>query len=167
MPLTPGQLLENLKSLGILYVNHCHDPVMTVDESQALRGQIEGLHSKNLFLKDKKGGLWLVVAEETCAIDLKNLRKRLGVQSLSFGKPDLLMQTLGVAPGSVTPFCVINDRQSEVQLVLDETLANAPIVNFHPLDNSQTTTISGQDLLRFVRSHQHEPVILSFNSNKT
>ena len=161
-PATPEALLAKLTELGVAHVNHRHVPVMTVEESRALRGPLPGLHAKNLFLKDKKGGLWLVVAHECRTIDLKVLRKRLGAKSLSFGKPDLLKDVLGVAPGAVTPFAVINDSRGLVHVVLDDTLAQAAQANFHPLDNAQTTTVSGAGLLTFLKSLHHAPMIIDF-----
>lgn len=163
-PKSPRDLLDRLSQLGIAYTNHTHAPLMTVAQSQELRGTIAGLHAKNLFLKDKKGGLWLVVCEEERAVDLKQLRKRLGVQNLSFGKPDLLMDALGVAPGSVTPFAVLNDAPGRVRVVLDRALADGERVNFHPLDNAQTTSLRGPDLLAFLAAQDHEPLILDFES---
>lgn len=159
---TPELLFAKLTELGIAYDNHRHAPVMTVEESRALRGPLPGFHAKNLFLKDKKGGLWLVVAVESRAIDLKVLRKRISAPSLSFGKPEALMEVLGVTPGSVTPFAVINDPDARVRVVLDDALANAAETNFHPLDNAQTTTISGADLLAFLGALDHPPLILDF-----
>lgn len=164
MPAQPDDLFARLDDLGVPYTNHHHDPVMTVEESQALRGSIDGMHSKNLFLKDKKGGLWLIVAWEDRPVDLKKLRKRLGVQNLSFGKPDLLMDALGVPPGSVTPFAVINDGAGTVRVVLDAALAEGETVNFHPLDNAQTTSLSGAGLLTFLTALDHEPTILEFDT---
>ena len=164
VPATPDALFARLGALAIPFVNHTHAPVMTVAESQALRGTINGLHSKNLFLKDKKGGLWLVVAWEDQSIDLKTLRKRLGAANLSFANADLMAEVLGVTPGSVTPFAVINDRGRAVRVVLDQTLAQGEVVNFHPLDNAQTTSLSGQHLLTFLRAEHHDPMVLDFNA---
>lgn len=161
-PATPQILLAKLSQLGIQAVNHRHAPVMTVEESRALRGAIPGLHAKNLFLKDKKRGLWLVVAEESQAIDLKNLRKRLGVANLSFAKADVLMAALGVTPGAVTPFAVINDPDGLVRVVLDQTLAEAAQASFHPLDNAQNTTVSGAELLTFLDAMGHAPMVVDF-----
>jgi Ala-tRNA(Pro) deacylase len=160
-------LFETLSRLGIEYLNHAHAVVMTVEQSQALRGPIHGLHAKNLFLKDKKGGLWLVVTEEGQTIDLKDLRKRLGVANLSFGKAELLWDVLGVTPGTVTPFAVINDAAGLVRLVLDAKLANAAQANFHPLDNAQTTTVSGAGLLKFLQAFDHAPWIVDFTVGGT
>lgn len=164
---TPQALFEKLAELGIAYTNHHHAPVMTVDESRALRGAVQGLHAKNLFLKDKKGGLWLVVAEETRSIDLKALRTRLNVRNLSFGKPELLMEVLGVTPGTVTPFAVLNDEAGQVRVVLDAALASAPQANFHPLDNAQSTTVSGAGLVSFLAALKHKPLIIDFTPAST
>jgi len=161
-PKTPQQLFDALEQLNISHTSVKHDAAMTVDESRAVRGEVPGLHSKNLFLKDKKGNLWLVVADEHRDIDLKNLRKRLGVANLSFGKPELLHDVLGVAPGSVTPFAVINDRNGRVTVVLDKVLLEGEKVSFHPLTNTQTTTITGGDLGVFLRAMNHDPVVIDF-----
>ena len=166
-PATAQMLFETLSRLNIEYLNHTHAVVMTVEQSQALRGPIHGLHAKNLFLKDKKGGLWLVVAEEGQNIDLKDLRKRLNVANLSFAKAQTLMDVLGVTPGTVTPFAVINDGAGHVRLVLDAKLANAALANFHPLDNAQTTTVSGAGLVKFLHSFNHAPLIVDFSGEAT
>lgn len=166
MPKTPQELLFILDELGISNQTTDHAPVMTVAESQNLRGLIPGHHSKNLFLKDKKGQLWLVVADEEQLIDLKLLRKQIGAANLSFAKADLLMDKLGVTPGSVTPFSIINDPNQDVQVVLDTTLASAEQVSFHPLINTQSTTLSGTDLLRFLRAYSHEPMLLDFKKTE-
>jgi len=162
-PKTPQQLFDALEQLHISHTTVTHDAAMTVDESRAVRGDVPGLHSKNLFLKDKKGNLWLVVADERRAIDLKNLRKRLGVGNLSFGKPELLLDVLGVAPGSVTPFAVINDSDGRATVVLDTVLLDGDKVSFHPLTNTQTTTITGGDLGAFLRAMNHDPVVIDFS----
>lgn len=160
---TPQQLFDALEQLNIPHTTVTHDAAMTVDESRAKRGDVPGLHSKNLFLKDKKGNLWLVVADEHRDIDLKHLRKRLGVANLSFGKPELLLDVLGVAPGSVTPFAVINDSDARATVVLDKVLLNGDKVSFHPLTNTQTTTITGGDLGVFLRAMNHDPVVIDFS----
>lgn len=161
-PATPEQLLQHLDHLGIAHSTVHHAQVMTVDENKRLGIETPGLHSKNLFLKDKKGSLWLVVAHQDCPIDLKSLRKRLGLGNLSFTNADLLFEVLGVQPGSVTPFAVLNDGGGRVSLVLDKTLAEGALVSFHPLINTQTTTISGSDLLAFLHSVEHPPLIIDF-----
>lgn len=153
-------LAERLSSLGIAAKTHAHDPVFTVAEAQALRGALPGGHTKNLFLKDKKGGLWLVVAREELRIDLGALSKALGAPRFSFGSAELLMAMLGVPPGSVTPFAIINDAENAVRVVLDEGMLAFDPLNFHPLRNDRTTAISPGDLLKFLRASGHEPVVL-------
>lgn len=153
-------LAARLEALGIDTRTHAHAPVFTVDEAQSLRGSLPGGHTKNLFLKDKKAGLWLVVARESLAVDLNALAKLLGSPRFSFGAPELLIATLGVPPGSVTPFALINDREQRVRVVLDEAMLAFDPLNFHPLRNDRTTAIAPRDLLAFVRACGHDPVIL-------
>lgn len=160
-PVSDRELFALLDSLGIAHTTHAHAPVFTVAEAQALRGSLPGGHTKNLFLKDKKGGLWLVVAREELAIDLKALSQKLGAPRFSFGAADLLVATLGVAPGSVTPFAVMNDIQAKVRVVLDEGMLALDPLNFHPLRNDATTAIAPAELLRFLRATGHEPIILA------
>jgi len=162
VPATPEQLLQHLDRLGIGHSTVHHAQVMTVDENKRLGIETPGLHSKNLFLKDKKGGLFLVVAHQDCPVDLKSLRKRLGLGNLSFASADVLYEVLGVQPGSVTPFAVLNDGVGRVTLVLDKTLSQSALVSFHPLINTQTTTISGADLLTFLHAVAHDPIIIDF-----
>lgn len=152
-------LMARLTALGLSTVTHAHDPVFTVEEAQALRGTLPGGHTKNLFLKDKKAGLWLVVAREDLAIDLNALSKQLGAPRFSFGSPDLLVAVLGVPPGSVTPFALINDPEARVRVVLDAGMLALDPLNFHPLRNDRTTAIAPADLLAFVRATGHEPDI--------
>ena len=160
MPVSRSELLERLAQLGIETTTREHPPLFTVEQSQALRGEIPGAHSKNLFLKDKKGRIFLLVAEESTPIDMKGLHRLLGSARLSFGKPELLEDVLGVIPGAVTPFGVINDTQKRVSVVLDETLLRHDILNFHPLENTATTAISSEDLLIFLKDTGHEPQIM-------
>ncbi len=159
-PATRDELLEKLSALGIDVKTVEHPPLFTVEESQSLRGDIPGVHSKNLFLKCKKGALWLVVAREDAAINLKRLHATIGSGRLSFGKPDLLMEVLGVPPGSVTPFALINDRELRVSVVLDADMMANDLLNFHPLVNNATTAISSDGLLKFIADCGHEPAIL-------
>ena len=163
MPATRDDLVAYLASLGIAVTTVDHPPVFTVEEAQALRGQVAGGHSKNLFLKDKKDALFLVVAREDAAIDLGRLHGHIGASGrLSFGRPELLAQTLGVTPGSVTPFGLINDRPPRVRVILDAGLVAHEKVNFHPLVNTPTTTLLSRDLLAFIRATGHEPEIVDF-----
>lgn len=154
-------LLQRLAALGIDAETVDHPAVYTVDESKRLRGDLPGAHSKNLFLKDKKGRLWLVVTLEDRHIDLKALRKTIGAAQLSFGKPDLLQEVLGIDPGSVTPFGVINDTTARVSVVLDDGLLAFEALNFHPLTNTATTRLSPDGLLAFLRDTGHEPLIVT------
>lgn len=154
-------LYERLRALGIIWKTYEHAPVFTVEEAAALYASQPGGHTKNLFLKDRKNGLWLVVARDELKIDLNALASRLGAPRFSFSSAELLSEVLGVEAGSVTPFAVMNDVTSKVRLVLDaEMLALEPL-NFHPLRNDRTTAITAADLLKFVRACEHEPVILS------
>ena len=155
MPATREDLFSRLAALNIETKTKDHAPVYTVEEARALRGEISGSHCKNLFLKDKKGVLWLVVTLEDASVDLKTLPKRIGSARLSFGKAELLLEVLGIEPGSVTPFALINDTDIQVQVVLDETMMANEVLNYHPLKNDATTSISSQDLLKFIQSCGH------------
>ena len=157
MHATREELLSRLDALGIRSTTVDHPPVFTVEESKRLRGTLTGGHCKSLFLKDKKDVLWLVVALEDRPIDLKELRHRIGAANLSFGKPELLLQVLGVEPGSVTPFGLINDRERRVNVVLDKGMMAMDCLNYHPLTNRATTTVSPADLLKFIKACGHEP----------
>jgi Ala-tRNA(Pro) deacylase len=160
MSASRADLLAFLQKHGILTSTVEHPPLFTVEESQALRGKIDGGHTKNLFLKDKKDQVFLVVAEEDAVIDMKTLHKRIDSARLSFGKPELLAELLGVVPGSVTPFGVINDIAGRVTVILDSALLRHERLNFHPLENTATTTIVREDFLAFLRHTGHEPKIL-------
>jgi Ala-tRNA(Pro) deacylase len=160
LPTSPQQLLARLEALGIAYRNHEHAAVFTVEEAKALRGALAGGHIKNLFLRNKKEEMWLVVAEEDKRIDLKALGEKLGAGKLSFGSPDRLLRYLGVLPGAVTPFGIINDRDRKVKVVLDRDLMGFDPVNAHPLVNTMTTALSPQDLVKFLEAEGHRPEIM-------
>jgi len=164
MPATRADLFALLDRLGIKTATTEHPPLHTVEESQALRGEIAGGHTKNLFLKDKKDQVFLVVAEEDAPIDMKGLHKRLGSARLSFGKPELLMDLLGVVPGSVTPFGVVNDTEKRVTVILDSALLRHEELNFHPLQNVATTTIGRDDFVAFLRHAGHPPKVLAVSA---
>lgn len=166
MPLTRNELLAQLAGLGIEADTIEHPAVFTVEQSQALRGVIPGAHTKNLFLKCKKGTLWLVTALEDTPINLKTLHLTLGSGRLSFGSADLLREVLGVEPGSVTTFAVINDTARRVTVVLDETLAAYDRINLHPLVNTATTGVSRAGLLAFLDACGHPPRILSLHEQE-
>ena len=153
-------LFARLDGLGIEVETHTHAKVFTVEEAQAHCSHLPGGHCKNLFLKDKKGALWLVVALDERPVDMKDLRGRIGSHHLSFGKPDLLGEVLGVQPGSVTPFALINDTEGRVRVILDKEMMDMDLLNYHPLTNDKTTAIRPDDLLRFIRDTGHEPAIV-------
>ncbi len=160
MPATPDELFAFLDRLGIAHPTITHPAVFTVEESQSLRGQIPGGHTKNLFLRDKKGALYLVAAGEDAAIELRALHRLLGASGrFSFGSADLLRATLGVEPGSVTPFAALNDTEHRVTVVLDAAMMAHPVLNFHPLANTMTTSIARDDLIRFLAATGHRPRI--------
>lgn len=163
-PVTRAQLFARLDELAIAYRTYDHVPVFTVEEAKALRGTLPGGHCKNLFLKDKKDKLYLVVALEERKIDINALAKRIGAARMSFGNADLLLATLGVTPGSVTPFSLINDREHRVHVILDAEMLRHDPVNYHPLVNDQTTALSPKDLIKFIESCGHRPHILDFDS---
>jgi len=154
-------LYERLRALAIGWKTYEHAPVFTVEEAAALYASQPGGHTKNLFLKDRRAGLWLVVARDELKIDLNALASQLGAPRFSFGSAELLSEVLGVEAGSVTPFAVMNDVTSKVRLVLDAEMLALDPLNFHPLRNDRTTAITAPDLLKFVRACEHEPVILS------
>ncbi|HEY2528746.1 MAG TPA: prolyl-tRNA synthetase associated domain-containing protein [Xanthobacteraceae bacterium] len=161
MPATPDQLFAYLDGLGIVHKSVSHAALFTVEESRAHRGEIPGEHTKNLFLRDKKGTPFLVVALEAAEIELKSLHRRLGASGrFSFGSAELMRELLGVEPGSVTPFAVINDKSCRVTVVLDATMMAQEVLNFHPLVNTGTTTISREALLKFLEATGHDPRIV-------
>jgi Ala-tRNA(Pro) deacylase len=161
MPKMPDELLAFLESLGLSVSTVRHPPLFTVAESQSLRGEIAGGHTKNLFLKDKKGAYFLVTVEEEAVVDLKTIHNLIGASGrVSFGKPDMLMELLGVVPGAVTVFGAVNDTEGRVKIVLDEGLMREETINAHPLTNEATTSIRSGDLLAFLRATGHEPHIL-------
>ena len=160
---TPDDLFARFAELGIAVETHDHDPVYTVEESRHLHDSIPGGHCKSLFLRNKKGQAWLVVCEEDTPVDLKALGQRLGAGRFSFGSPERLMERLGVVPGSVTPFALINDRAATVNVVLDQRMMRHERLNYHPLVNHRTTTIARDDLVRFIEACGHRPEILSLD----
>lgn len=162
-PFTRAQLFDRLATLGIATSTLDHPAVFTVSESQGLERALPGAHTKNLFLKCKKGQLYLVVAQHDTQVDLKSLHKTIGSGRLSFGNADLLWETLGVRPGSVTPFSLINDVQHKVSVILDARMMESDILNFHPLENTATTSISRDDFISFVAACGHVPRIETIN----
>ena len=160
MQVTSDVLFERLKILRIKTQTHSHPPVFSVDEARKHCGHLTGGHCKNLFLKDKKGMLFLIVATDTQLINLKHLRKKIGSNHLSFGKPDLLRKVLGVEPGSISPFALINDTKKRIEVILDEDMMQMSLLNFHPLTNCLTTSITPTDLLIFIQDTGHSPALV-------
>lgn len=156
-------LFARLDELGISTKTVAHEPAFTVEESKHLRGEIPGGHCKSLFLKARKGQLYLLVAMEDTPINLKNLSPHIGEKGLSFAKEELLVDILGVTPGSVTPFALINDTSKQVKVLLDDRMLTQGLLNYHPLLNDASTSISPKDLQIFVKSCGHAPTILSFD----
>ncbi|WP_455373678.1 prolyl-tRNA synthetase associated domain-containing protein [Limibacillus halophilus] len=154
-PLEPSALLERLAELGIEAKTVEHAPVFTVEEAKALRGELEGAHIKNLFLRNKKGRMWLVTCLEDREVDLKALGELLEAGRFSFGSAERLMSYLGVRPGAVTPLAVVNDKGGAVTMVLDKAILDYPLVNAHPLVNHMTTALTPADLLKFLEDAGH------------
>jgi Ala-tRNA(Pro) deacylase len=160
MPKSPDQLFAYLDSLGIKHSTVTHPPVFTVEQAKRLRGELPGGHTKNLFLRDKKYGIYMVVALESAEINLKSLHRLMGANGrFSFGSSDLLREVWGVEPGSVTPFGAINDTQGRVTVVLDAEMMQHDILNYHPLINTLTTAIARADLVKFLEATGHIPRI--------
>jgi Ala-tRNA(Pro) deacylase len=161
MPASPADLFALLDRLAVPHRTVEHAPLFTVEESQSLRGEIPGGHSKNLFVKDKKSRLFLITAREDARLDLKRVHEAIGGSGrVSFGSGDLLEEVWGVKPGSVTPFGAINDTTGRVQVVLERALLDQDPVNFHPLVNTATTSLSAEGLLTFLKSCGHTPMIV-------
>jgi Ala-tRNA(Pro) deacylase len=161
MHATRKTLFARLAELGIETNTVEHEAVFTVAESDRLERDLPGGHTKNLFVKDAKGKLFLIVAESHATVDMKRIHKRIGCARLSFGKSELLEARLGVTPGSVTAFAVINDREGAVEVILDETLMSFDVINCHPLVNTATTAIARDDLIAFLAATGHQPRVLS------
>lgn len=152
-------LFQRLSALGITTRTYAHAAVFTVEEAAAISDHLPGGHTKNLFLEDKRAGLWLVVVQAALRVDLNRLATQLGTPRFSFASAELLLATLGVTPGSVTPFALINDTEVKVRVVLDQEMLRQTPLNFHPLRNDRSTAIAPDDLVRFVRACGHTPII--------
>ena len=160
-PKTSEDLFAFLDSLSIKHVTKEHEPVFTVAESVALRDEIPGGHTKNLFIKDKKGRYFLLTVEENATVDLKTVHTLIGGSGrVSFGSADKLMEYLGVIPGSVTALGAINDSEHQVTFILDADLMKEDVINCHPLRNNATTSIAREDLLKFMTATGHEAIVL-------
>jgi len=159
-PATTPELLARLHELGIDVHTVEHEPVFTVAEAKGVRDRLPGGHTKSLFLRDKRGAMWLVCCSEDQVVDLDRLAPKLGAKRLSFGSADRLMRYLGVIPGAVSPFSVMNDHERVVRVVIDPTLLTREPINLHPLDNAKTTAISSAGLLRFLEAEKHSPQLM-------
>ena len=166
MPASPDDLIAYLAALGVETTTVEHPPLHSVEDSRALRGDIPGGHTTNLFVKDKKNRLFLLVSSETTAIDLKRVHEKIGAQGrVSFGSADLLAEVWGVRPGAVTPFGAINDEAGKVRVVLDEAMMRQERLNFHPLVNTRTTGLASADLVKFLRATGHEPLVVALGQD--
>ena len=165
MPATRIELMTFLEKLGLATATFDHEPVFTVEEAQKVHGNIAGGHCKNLFCKDEKGALWLIVALENARIDLKAAKDKIGSKRLTFGKPELLMEILGLEPGSVSPFGLINDKLVKTNVILDAAMMKNEKLNFHPLKNDATTTIASADLVTFIKACGHSPRIVAVSDD--
>jgi Ala-tRNA(Pro) deacylase len=161
---TKAELLAFLDEIGVAHDTHEHPAVFRVGEGDEIKAAIPGAHTKNLFLKDAKGQLWLISAEDRSLIDLKRLPAVIGSARLSFGNEALMRETLGVTPGSVTAFALINDAAQRVRFVLDRALAEAARVNFHPLTNTATTGVDQAGFRRFLAAIGIDPLIVDFQT---
>ena len=155
-------LFDFLDKLGIAHTTHEHEAIFTVEQGAHIKTSLPGGHTKNLFLKDKSGTLFLLCALGETKIPVNQLHKVLDCKRLSFGKPDLMAEILGVTPGSVTFFAIMNDTENRVQLVLDQALLEHELVNFHPLENTATTAFAASDIKTFAKATGHDPVMLDF-----
>lgn len=164
MALTPEELLAFLDRLGIAVVTHRHPPVFTVEEAARHTAHLPGGHTKNLFLEDREGGLWLVSCLDRQKVKVNALARLLGAPRVSFGSAERLREVLGVEPGSVTPFALVNDRDRRVRPVWDTKMLALPLLNFHPLVNTMTTAIGTADLRRFAEATGHVPIELDLDA---
>ena len=155
LPTSPQQLLARLDQLGITYTLHHHKAVFTVAEAETVERDIPGTHCRNLFLRDNKKNNYLVVLRNETPVDIKKLAMLIGAGKCSFGSADRLFEYLGVRPGSVCPYAIINDTGNEVKIVLDQSMMVTEIVNYHPLLNTMTIGTSPGDLLKFIESTGH------------
>ncbi len=165
LPTKPDDLFRVLDKLEIAYTVHHHPAVFTVKESELIEKDIPGAHCRNLYLRDKKKKNFLVVALNETTVDLKALQAEIESDRLSFGSAERLFEFLGVRPGSVCPFSIINDPDRHVRLILDKAMMQKKQVNYHPLDNRMTVGLSPDDLLKFIDFCGHTPHIIDFEDH--
>lgn len=166
LPTSPEQLLKTLDNLEIPYKLHHHEAVFTVAESDKVDLKIAGTHCRNLFLRDKKKNNFLLCLQNATEVDIKKLPEVLGAARLSFGSADRLWEYLGVRPGSVCPFCIINDTGNQVEIFLDKSMMETEIVNFHPMLNTMTVSLTPADLLKFIETTGHKAHIVDLTPAK-
>ena len=159
--LTPKELIKLLNSKGYDCDVHEHSALFTVEDSNKLRGEIKGLHSKNLFLKNKKNKFYLLSCEEFTKINLRTISKSLGLGNVSFAKSEYLLDFLGVSPGSVTPFALLNNPENNIDFYLEDKLHESEYINFHPLTNTSTITIKSQEFVEFMIENKKKIHIFS------
>tara|TARA_Y100000768_G_scaffold355352_1_gene308931 strand:- start:267 stop:779 length:513 start_codon:yes stop_codon:yes gene_type:complete len=162
--LKDSDLLELLRVKGVDFQIHNHNPLFTVEDSESFRGEIDGEHTKNLFLKNKKNNFFLFSCDENAKIDLKRFSKSIGGKNLSFANSIYLEKYLGIKPGSVSPYSLLNDHDNIVSFYLDEKLAKSEIINFHPLVNTKTITTKTKDFLRFILENEKKINIFSLDN---
>jgi Ala-tRNA(Pro) deacylase len=163
LPTSPQALLDYLAGLGVAYDLHHHKAVFTVAESEDVDAAIPGTHCRNLFLRDHKKNNFLVVLQNATEVEIKKLPELIGSSNkLSFGSAERLWECLGVKPGSVCPYSIINDTGHQVKICLDKSMMETEIVNFHPMVNTMTIGVKPADLIRFVESCGHVPHIVDF-----
>ena len=159
-----AELYDLFQRHGIAWSHNAHPPLHTVEESKQLRGDLPGAHVKNMFLKDKKGQVWLVTCLEHRKIRIRDLEKQIGAPKASFGKPELLWDAMGIRPGAVSPFGLINDPEQRIRVVLDQQMLEIDPINAHPLHNEATTTLAATDFRRFFAITGHDPIIVDFDA---
>ncbi len=164
MPTSPEALMARLTELGIEYTLHHHKAVFTVAEAQTVERGMEGTHCRNLFLRDKKKNNFLVVLRHETDVDMKKLAPLIGADKISFGSADRLFEYLGVRPGSVCPYAIINDKSNDVKIILEKAMLEGDIVNYHPLLNTMTIGTTPANLVRFIESTGHTPHIVDLSA---
>lgn len=163
LPTTPEQLLARFDEMGIAYVLQHHKAVYTVAESKEVDDRIPGTHCRNLLLRDAKKRNFLVCLQNSTEVDIKKLADVIGAAKLSFGSADRLWEYLGVRPGSVCPYSIVNDKNNDVTLILDASMMNDEVLNFHPLINTMTVSVAPADVARFIESTGHTPHIVDLS----
>jgi Ala-tRNA(Pro) deacylase len=158
------RLMSDLEAAGVAVTVHEHSPVFTVEESVGLHASIAGAHTKNLFLRSADGRFWLITTPHDRRADLKYIATKLGAGKMSFAKAEAMQRLLGITPGSVTPLAVINDRNGEVQVVIDESFRAAGTINVHPLRNTATLSMSTGDLIMMLERWEHPPRVLDLRA---